>query len=181
MLALKEWATVVKALESGDQTVLLRKGGILEAASGFVIDSKQFLLFPTFEHQSLENIKPQFHRYLDIVKNDKPQEGENVITSYAEVLAEADMTSEEKIAKLSKFHIWSDSYVKARRGWMPQKALKAVFLRIHKIPRTNIPLKTEYQGCKSWIDINANIRSGTPVLSEPEINSGLDQFMEIVN
>ena len=37
MDALKEWATVVKALEQGKQTVILRKGGILETASGFNI------------------------------------------------------------------------------------------------------------------------------------------------
>ena len=35
MEGLKEWATVVKALEQGKQTVILRKGGILETASGF--------------------------------------------------------------------------------------------------------------------------------------------------
>ena len=51
MNGLKEWATVVKALEHGKQTVILRKGGILETASGFIIESKKFLLFPTWEHQ----------------------------------------------------------------------------------------------------------------------------------
>ena len=51
MNALKEWATVVNALENGDQTVLLRKGGILEDSSGFVVESEKFFLFPTFEHQ----------------------------------------------------------------------------------------------------------------------------------
>ena len=39
MNGLKEWATVVKALELGKQTVILRKGGILETASGFNIES----------------------------------------------------------------------------------------------------------------------------------------------
>jgi len=47
MNALKEWATVVNALENGDQTVLLRKGGILEDSSGFVVESERFFLFPT--------------------------------------------------------------------------------------------------------------------------------------
>jgi len=51
MNALKEWATIVNALENGDQTVLLRKGGILEDSSGFVVESEKFFLFPTFEHQ----------------------------------------------------------------------------------------------------------------------------------
>ena len=45
MEGLKEWATVVKALEQGKQTVILRKGGILETASGFNIESKKFFYF----------------------------------------------------------------------------------------------------------------------------------------
>ena len=44
MNGLKEWATVVKALEYGKQTVILRKGGILETASGFRVESKIFTL-----------------------------------------------------------------------------------------------------------------------------------------
>lgn len=181
MNALKEWATVVSALESGDQTVLLRKGGILETASGFVIESKKFLLFPTFEHQSFGNVKPRFHNYLNTVKESKPADGQNKITSYAEVIAEADITSEEKISELSEFHIWSDSYIRTRMNWMPDKAIKAVFLKTYKVPEFDIPLKPEYQGCKSWIDINANISSGKPVLSDSELNSKLEKFMEIVN
>ena len=64
MNALKEWATVVNALENGDQTVLLRKGGILEDSSGFIVESEKFFLFPTFEHQETRHLKPQFHKHL---------------------------------------------------------------------------------------------------------------------
>ena len=56
MNGLKEWATVVKALENGKQTVILRKGGILETASGFNIESKKFFLFPTWEHQEPKHV-----------------------------------------------------------------------------------------------------------------------------
>jgi hypothetical protein len=181
MNALKEWATIIQALESGEQTVLLRKGGILETASGFVIESKKFFLFPTFEHQSLDNLKPQFQRYLNHVKENKPQNGHNKITSYAEVIAEADLTSEIKINQLSEFHIWSDSYIKTRINWMPKKATKAVFLKTYMVPSFEIPIKPEYHGCKSWIDINANLEAGKPALSESELNSKLKSFREIVN
>ncbi len=181
MESLKEWATVVKALENGDQTVILRKGGILETASGFEIESKKFLLFPTFEHQELKHIKPQFQKYLEEMKNNQPKEGFNEITSYAEVLDEVDVSSEEKIKLLSKFHIWSDSYIKERKDWMPDKPLKAVFLRTFKIPQKKIPLKSEYQGCKSWININAEVSSGESVLSDEQINSKLKEFREILN
>ena len=181
MDALKEWATVVKALENGDQTVILRKGGILETASGFKIESKKFFLFPTYEHQSEDGIKPQFHKYLDVIKNNQPKNGHNKITSYAEVLQEIDLDSEDKINALSSFHIWSDSYIKTRMNWMPEKPLKAVFLKITKIPELEIPIKEEFQGCKSWIDINEDVNFGEPVLTKSEIDSKLEQFKEIVN
>ena len=75
MNALKEWATVVNALENGDQTVLLRKGGILEDSSGFVVESEKFFLFPTFEHQETRHLKPQFHKHLEDALASKPKDG----------------------------------------------------------------------------------------------------------
>ena len=181
MDALKEWATVVRALENGDQTVILRKGGILETASGFKIESKKFLLFPTYEHQELIHIKPQFQKYLEDVKKNLPKNEHNKISSYAEILDEVDVSSEEKIDALSSFHIWSDSYIKERRNWMSEKPMKAVFLKVYKVPEFEIPLKSEYHGCKSWIDINEDVKSGKSVLSNSELDSKLKQFKEIVN
>ncbi|HXV66782.1 MAG TPA: DUF1802 family protein [Nitrosopumilaceae archaeon] len=180
MDALKEWATVVQALENGDQTVILRKGGILETASGFKIESKKFILFPTFEHQEIKNLKPQFHHYLDIVNQNLANGEYNKITSYAEVMFEADIDSQKKIDELSKFHIWSESYIKERMNWMPEKPIKAVFLKVYKVPEIKIPIKSEYHGCKSWININEEINEGKPVLSDTEINLRFQKFKEIV-
>jgi len=179
--SLKEWATVVRALEKGDQTILLRKGGILDVKSGFKIESKKFLLFPTQEHQEFNYIKSQFHKYLEQVKSKPPKNGFNKITSYAEILDEADISSEETIKKLTTFHIWSDSYINERRNWKPENPMKAVFLKIYKIPEITIQLKSEYQGCKSWININEEIPIGKTVLSDIEIKPKLDKFKEIVN
>ena len=181
MYALKEWATIVTALENGEQTVILRKGGILETESGFKIEAKKFLLFPTFEHQEEKNLKPQFHNYLDIVKQNRPQNEHNKITSYAEVVDEVDIISKEKINALSLFHIWSDSYIDERVNWMSEKPIKTVFLKVYKIPEMKIPIKSEYHGCKSWININEDIQTGKQVLSEEELNSRLEKFREIVN
>ena len=75
MNGLKEWATVVRALEHGKQTVILRKGGILETASGFKIESKKFLLFPTWEHQEAKHVKSEYHDFLNQTLNQKPKEG----------------------------------------------------------------------------------------------------------
>ena len=180
MESLKEWATIVSALENGDQTIILRKGGILDVESGFKIESKKFLLYPTQEHQERNHIKPQFYKYLEDVKSNLPNEGFNRITSYAEVLEEADISSYDIIEKLSAYHIWSNSYIKERRNWQPEKPMKVVFLKIYKILPLNTPIKSEYQGCKSWININAEIPVGEAVLSDLEIESKLNEFKEII-
>ena len=52
-MALKEWAAVVAALASGEQTVLFRKGGLRDGGGktkGFTLQSGRFALFPTNYH-----------------------------------------------------------------------------------------------------------------------------------
>ena len=180
MEGLKEWATVVKALEQGKQTVILRKGGILETASGFNIESKKFFLFPTWEHQETKHVKPEFHKFLTEVLDKKPNVGHNKISSYAEVLYEKDVKSNDVINNLSSFHVWSDSYIQERRNWMPEKPMKAVFLRTVKIPEFDLPLQPEFSGCKSWIELNSNFQEGESALKDNKIKEKLEEFKEIV-
>ena len=180
MDALKEWAIVVKALEQGKQTVILRKGGILETASGFNIETKKFFLFPTWEHQETKHVKPEFHNFLNQVLDKKPGVGFNKISSYAEILYEKDIKSNETINQLSSFHIWSDDYIQERRNWMPEKPMKAVFLRTVKIPEFDLPLQPEFSGCKSWIELNSNFQEGESTLKDNEIKKKLEEFKEIV-
>jgi hypothetical protein len=181
MKALKEWATVVKALENGNQTVLLRKGGILETASGFNVESKKFFLFPTYEHQDNESLKSQYYGYLAEARENKPKKDTNRITSFAEVVEERDLDSMEKIESLSPFHIWSDSYIVERMNWMPEKPMKVVFLKVFKMQPTEVPIMPDYQGCKSWIELNVNLESGKSVLSDAELQQKLSEFRRIVN
>ena len=72
-VALKEWAAVCHALETGRQIMLLRKGGIHEAAGEFELDHQEFLLFPTYVHQKLEMIKPADCAGLEL-RNSEPAE-----------------------------------------------------------------------------------------------------------
>ena len=181
MNGLKEWATVVKALEHGKQTIILRKGGILETTSGFKVESKKFLLFPTWEHQEIKHVKTQYHDFLNETLNHKPKDGYNIITSSAEVLDQRDISSNKIIDNLSSFHVWSDEYIKERINWMPEKPLKAIFLKVYTFPQIEIPLQTDFEGCKSWIELNSIQNSGQSVLTDQEIESELKRFREIVN
>ena len=86
----------------------------------------------------------------------------------------------EIINNLSEFHVWSDSYIHERRNWMPEKPMRAVFLKTVKIPEIDLPLKTEFSGCKSWIELNSNFESGESALSDSDIDDRLQKFKEIV-
>ena len=59
-IALKEWAVVIDALARGRQVFLLRKGGIAEGRDGFELSHREFLFYPTWEHQQAGLIRPEF-------------------------------------------------------------------------------------------------------------------------
>jgi len=44
----KEWALVCEALGRGEQTIILRKGGIAEGRGGFAFQHSEFFLFRRF-------------------------------------------------------------------------------------------------------------------------------------
>lgn len=177
MKSLKEWASIVRALEAGKQTVLLRKGGILDTPSGFRTESDRFLLFPTREHQGHANIRQEFHHFLDQATAE-PTEN-HVLTSYASIMAEADIASADMLDRLSGFHIWSKSYIDERRRWRPENPVKAMFLRVYHMPGISVPPRQEYQGCRSWIDIDTDMPEGKPVMTDAEISPLLRKFREI--
>src|SRR5687767_6581714 len=54
--ALKEWSNVVSALGSGEQVILIRKGGIADPSFG--IEADRFYLYPTYFHQGESDARP---------------------------------------------------------------------------------------------------------------------------
>ena len=64
-IALKEWAVVCRALATGVQTVLLRKGGISEPGGVFRCEHDEFWLYPTRFHQGAESLTPAGAALLD--------------------------------------------------------------------------------------------------------------------
>src|SRR5690606_3010066 len=65
-VALKEWAALCRALGTGRQILLLRKGGIYESAGEFEVEHRHFLLFPTYLHQKREHLKPDAQADLEL-------------------------------------------------------------------------------------------------------------------
>ena len=75
-IALKEWATVLEAMSRGEQLVLIRKGGLIEPGSGFELMADAFVFYPTFEHQAVNYLRPNYRGYFDEAQRRRAPEGQ---------------------------------------------------------------------------------------------------------
>jgi hypothetical protein len=153
-LALKEWAVVCKALEKGRQTILLRKGGIMEYRQGFEVKHNDFFLYPTFEHQSKEYLQNDYLDELDNIPVNRPVNNRSTITAYAKAVEVRETNDERVLQQLRKFHIWNDHYVSIRLNYNPKRPMSVILLRVYKMSKPlEIENRPEFAGCKSWIPI----------------------------
>ena len=172
-IALKEWAVAVRALDLGEQILLLRKGGIREDGKDFRVLYPEFLLYPTFEHQKEDLLKPWYHRDL---RQALPQAGDTETTTFshwARVEEVIELTEQEKVDNLSSYYIWTQDYAQKRLHWKPRHPLSVMLLRVYRLqePR-RLPYLERYGGCKSWVDLSQDIPLGqlTPTLTEEEFS-----------
>lgn len=180
MQALKEWAVVCKALQDGRQTVLLRKGGILEFRQGFEVKHEKFLLFPTYEHQAKEHLQPDYANKLDAVLKEQPAAGVNMLAGYAEAKAVKEVNDLAVLKKLEKYHIWTDSYVNARMAYNPKKPMSVVLLRVYNLSNPiRVDTKEEWAGCKSWIPVDLEA-SGKPAVDDNTFSRISREVMEVL-
>lgn len=197
MLALKEWSIICKALEDGNQTILLRKGGILEYKKGFEISQKSFMLYPTLEHQGAEYLQPKYLQTYDLIldanKSEEIQSNTNTLRSIARIEAIQEFHDHEVLPELEKYHIWNEKYVNMRMNYNPKKPMNALLLRVYKLPQPiTIDVNPEWAGCKSWIDIDMSEKyvnqfgnipdlfdQSEPVIKDKEFEKIFESFKEI--
>ncbi len=164
--AFKEWAVVCAALATGQQSLILRKGGIHEGREGFRVEHREFWLFPTGFHQEPESVTAAAQPLLQQVRLQQPPETEIPIQYYAEVEHVFPILEESKLSRLSPWHIWSEKTV-FNRFHYKAPGLFAMLVRLHQLPdpRT-IPSLPHFAGCRSWVDF-----------PEPMMTSGLTPIL----
>ncbi len=170
-IALREWAVAVRALETGRQVIVLRKGGIAEETREFRLESPKFYLFPSFEHQRPNLVIPEVSGAVEETQAEAAlTPGFVTVTSFAEVAEELEVTDAETLKRLEGLHIWTEDYAEERLKWKKTKPLHVLVLRVYRLdePQT-IPLREEYGGCKSWIQLqDLNVSSMIPVLDDEQ-------------
>ena len=141
--------------ETGQQTVILRKGGIAEEGRGFEAEHPRFLLFPTYFHQQLTGIREPFGGVLTQAMQARPPADRLVITSWAEVTGTFVVTSESELAALEPRHIYTHQVVLDRLNGRYGKALHAIEVAVHLLETPlDVPLLESYGGCRSWVPVD---------------------------
>ena len=167
--ALKEWAITVRALDRGEQILLLRKGGIREEGRNFRVQYPEFLLYPTFEHQNAELLKERYHEELADILSASQAGGTITFSHWASVEEVIEVSDQERLDGLSPYCIWSSVYAQQRLRWKPRHPLSVILLRVFGLEEpVTVPYLPAYGGCKSWVDLDQSVPLGnlTPVLEE---------------
>ncbi|MBI3320342.1 MAG: DUF1802 family protein [Candidatus Omnitrophica bacterium] len=182
-VALKEWASVIAAMERGEQLVLIRKGGLIEPAGGFQVVSQQFLLYPTFEHQTVNFIRSAFQRDFDEAMARKPTDGKLQVRLVGVVEFSTEVHDPACIKRLEPFHIYNEAFLAQRLRWQPEQPLALLVVRAFRLAAPqHLPMVDRYAGCKSWVELDQPIRfdGASPVLDDQTFNAQLARIQAIV-
>jgi hypothetical protein len=181
--ALKEWNVAVNALEQGETILLLRKGGIRETDGKFTVERNRVLLYPTWEHQQPDLLKPNYASQVQSVTSGwHPQDIR--ISSWATITDLLQVSTAEPVKALYPFHIWNEQFIHNRLKWKPNQPLYVLLLRVYKLLQPQIiSYNPKYGGCRSWIELETAIAldQATPVLGEEEYTQQVAQICQVAS
>ncbi len=182
-IALKEWAVVCDELMAGKQVVLLRKGGILEQKKGFQMEHERFFLYPNTEHQSREQLKPQYHPTLANYGPPARESGVVKVPGYCQVVDIVKTADAAKLRALEPVTCWTQALFDMRINYKPEKPNYVVTVRAFKLAQPiEIPYHADYAGCHSWVPMKQELSpvGGTPVLSDAEFEAKRQAVLKLV-
>jgi hypothetical protein len=182
MPALKEWAVAIRALESGRQIMIMRKGGIAEETRDFQVKADSFFLYPAYEHQKKELLKEEYRAQIDeTLREWKPGASTTTITAYAKLAEDIEITDQLQIDRLYSFHIWTDRFTDDRLHWKRNKPLHLLLLRLYKLDQPfEADILPEFNGCKSWVElpIHRELPIGKPVMDDDKFKQSVIKIKE---
>ena len=160
--ALKEWASVERALAAGRVSLLVRKGGISERRGGFDVEHRAFWVFPTAFHQNADELAPAFR---DLIGHAEPVSRDEVrLRVFARVEEAFKVESLEAMERLAGLHPMAPETVRSRFEYKNRPYLHVLLVRAHVLPApVVIPNTIGYEGCVSWVSLDDEIPTGGAV------------------
>ena len=158
---------------------MLRKGGIRE--SSFQVEHPLVWLYPTYEHQKPELLKPEYAEVKPVPSGWHPTLVK--IASCAQITKVLTIDTLEQIQKLQPYHVWQEQTIYDRLKWKPQQPLKVLLLRVYALAEPQeIAFDSSYGGCKSWIELVEPISTNNsiPVLEAAEFARQVEQIKSAI-
>jgi len=143
----KEWAIVCQGLGQGEQSVILRKGGVAEGREGFSFRHPEFFLFPTYFHEQVEKVRTIIEFPAQVL--DKIE-----INFFAKIELTCVIKSWEIAQALEPFHVLRPEVVRERFEYDRAPGLHVAFVRVFRVePSWIFANAKSYGGCRSWIKL----------------------------
>jgi hypothetical protein len=183
-IALKEWAVAVKALRDGRQTLLVRKGGIREETRQFRVQADEFLFFPTFEHQNVEQLQPAFLPDLEEVLAARGDPDTVTIDTFARLTDVFEVTEPWQVEALAPHYCWTVRYAEERLRWRPRQPLLVMAVRAYRLANPIVlDLLPEHGGCKSWLSLSDDVSLAdmTPSLCAADYTARLTAIRAVLS
>lgn len=180
-IAYKEWESVCEALGSGQQTVLLRKGGIHEGRAGFSFKHGRFFLFPSRFHAQAEQVRIPCES-----TGGEWEPGDEVpVRFFCEAVWARTLRDWDQVSALAKHHVWAEQLVRSRFAWGEEESIHCALVRVTRLAEPwMIPYEKAYGGCRTWIDMPEPpaecLASGSPVLADGAFAERQDEIEEML-
>ena len=169
--ALKEWAAVEALLASGDVSLLIRKGGLIERRGEFEVEHRRFWLFPTQYHQNPPELRPDFHWALEAARDSRPREGRLPLRLLLDVEAAFRIEDEALLPEIAPLQPYTDEVLHSRFHYRGRPYLHALLVRafVREEPYP-IRRRPSSRGCVSWVPLEEEVPEEglRPVLDEEE-------------
>lgn len=187
--ALKEWSIVCDFLAQGKTCLLLRKGGVHEYAGPgrFELTYERFLMFPAWEHERLDWIKPDWlppaPSEVEGQECDEPagEPTEIVFRGYGEVAGIWSVPSREAFDSLDDLHGWLPPQIDMRFNYKPDRPLYLIAVRAFRLAEpVKVPSRESFAGCMSWVPLPPgdaiDVRGAQRAIPEGAFESILDRI-----
>lgn len=167
-VAFKEWQVVVDAIARGEQSVILRKGGISEGKLGFQWLHDQFFLFPSLFHEQGELVHPMAdgsRRSFD--SEDETEHRPIPFSVFIETVETGRLTSWQDVQALEPYHIWTEACIRERYDWGDEPGISFAVIKATVLSSPwLLPDRKGFGGCRSWIGLPADENGGFRELLE---------------
>lgn len=148
----KEWKLVCDAMERGEQSILLRKGGISEGKHGFQWLHREFFLFPTYFHEQSGRLR------LSVLPDGQEVPSADADKVSVRLFATLEETWEidnlKRALDLRPLHVWEDEVIQERFGYGDGQGISLALVRVYHLAEPwDLANRAAFGGCRSWLGL----------------------------